>query len=153
MPSTFENFDFSRVTGEHAAQIKSLPNLTALYSRQNIAFIGPPGVGKTHLSMAYGNSCCHKGLKAYFIKATEVTCSHHLNLWFWSGGFLLNGSTESSIYKLSSRAPRFFARTRAYFFLIVRIRTVYAARTLLASSRMLIAAFRSLSISFPHVQR
>ena len=26
-PSTFENFDFSRVTGEHAAQIKSLPNL------------------------------------------------------------------------------------------------------------------------------
>lgn len=71
-PSTFENFDFSRVTGEHAAQIKSLPNLTALYSRQNIAFIGPPGVGKTHLSMAYGNSCCHKGLKAYFIKATEL---------------------------------------------------------------------------------
>ena len=50
-PSTFENFDFSRVTGEHAAQIKSLPNLTALYSRQNIAFIGPPGVGKTHLSI------------------------------------------------------------------------------------------------------
>lgn len=42
-PSTFENFDFSRVTGEHAAQIRNLPNLTALYSRQNIAFIGPPG--------------------------------------------------------------------------------------------------------------
>ena len=37
-----------------------------------------------------------------------MTCSHHLNLWFWSGGFLLNGSTEPSIYKLSSRAPRFF---------------------------------------------
>lgn len=71
-PSTFENSDFSRVTDEHAAQIKSLPNLTALYSRQNIAFIGPPGVGKTHLSMAYGNACCHKGLKAYFIKATEL---------------------------------------------------------------------------------
>lgn len=51
-PSTFENFDFSRVTGEHAAQIRNLPNLTALYSRQNIAFIGPPGIGKTHLSMA-----------------------------------------------------------------------------------------------------
>ena len=56
-PSTFENFDFSRVTGENAVQIRNLPNLTALYSRQNIAFIGPPGVGKTHLSMAYGNSC------------------------------------------------------------------------------------------------
>ena len=64
-PSTFENFDFSRVTGENADQIRNLPNLTALYSRQNIAFIGPPGVGKTHLSMAYGNSCCRKGLKTY----------------------------------------------------------------------------------------
>jgi len=71
-PSTFENFDFSRVTGEHAVQIRNLPNLTALYSRQNIAFIGPPGVGKTHLSMAYGNACCHNGLKTYFIKATEL---------------------------------------------------------------------------------
>ena len=60
------------MTGEHAAQIRNLPNLTALYSRQNIAFIGPPGVGKTHLSMAYGNACCQKGLKAYFIKATEL---------------------------------------------------------------------------------
>lgn len=71
-PSTFENFDFSRITGENAVQIRNLPNLTALYSRQNIAFIGPPGVGKTHLSMAYGNSCCRKGLRAYFIKATEL---------------------------------------------------------------------------------
>ena len=37
-----------------------------------------------------------------------VTCSHHLNPRFWSGGFLLNDSNEPSIYKLSSRAPRFF---------------------------------------------
>ena len=59
-PSTFENFDFNRVTGENAVQIRNLPNLTALYSRQNIAFIGPPGVGKTHLSMAYGNSAVAK---------------------------------------------------------------------------------------------
>lgn len=60
-PSTFDNFDFSRVNGENAVQIRNLPNLTALYSRQNIAFIGPPSVGKTHLSMAYGNACCQKG--------------------------------------------------------------------------------------------
>lgn len=72
VPSTFDNFDFSRVIGENADQIKSLPNLAALYSRQNIAFIGPPGVGKTHLSMAYGNACCRQGLRAYFIKATEL---------------------------------------------------------------------------------
>ena len=43
-------------------------------------------------------------------------------------GFLLNGSTEPSIYKLSSRAPRFFYPDTGMFsyYLIVRIRTVYA---------------------------
>jgi hypothetical protein len=57
-------------------------------------------------------------------------------------GFLLNGSTEPSIYKLSSRAPRFFYPDTGMFsyYLIVRIRTVYAVNILLASSRMLIAA-------------
>ena len=84
----------------------------------------------------------------------SVTCSHHLNPRFWSGGFLLNDSTEPSIYKLSSRAPRFFLPGHGrIFLLIVRIWTVYTASILLASSRILIAAFRSLSISFPHVQR
>ncbi len=52
------------------------------------------------------------------------------------------------------RVPRDFLPGHGHIFLlIVRIRTVYAASILLASSRMLIAAFRSLSISFPHVQR
>ena len=57
----------------------------------------------------------------------SVTCSHHLNPRFWSGGFLLNDSTEPSIYKLSSRVPRFFLPGHGrIFLLIVRIRTVYA---------------------------
>ena len=42
-------------------------------------------------------------------------------------GFLLNDSTEPSIYKLSSRVPRFFLPGHGHIFLlIVRIRTVYA---------------------------
>ncbi|MBR3244933.1 MAG: ATP-binding protein [Parasporobacterium sp.] len=36
------------------------------------AFIGPPGVGKTHLAEAYGRACCETGLKAYFLKASEL---------------------------------------------------------------------------------
>ena len=84
----------------------------------------------------------------------SVTYSHHLNPWFWGGGFLLNGSTEPSIYKLSSRAPRFFCPDTGVFsyYPTVRIRTVYAVNILLASSRILIAALWSLSISFPHSQ-
>ena len=46
--------------------------LSALYAHKNLAFIGPQGVGKTHLAMAYGRQCCRLGLKAYFLKATEL---------------------------------------------------------------------------------
>ena len=70
-------------------------------------------------------------------------------------GLLLNGSTEPSIYKLSSRAPRFIF-TQLWDIFIVWIQTlpIYPANNIRrASSRILIAAFRSRSIRFPHVQR
>lgn len=71
-PKTFENFDFSQIHGQHADSLKNLPALTALYAHENMAFIGPPGTGKTHLAMAYGRECCKKGMKTYFLKTTEL---------------------------------------------------------------------------------
>ena len=71
-PKSFENFDFSILHGEQQDALKALPSLSALYAQKNLAFIGPQGVGKTHLAMAYGRACCLKGLKAYFLKATEL---------------------------------------------------------------------------------
>ncbi|MBO7403288.1 MAG: ATP-binding protein [Lachnospiraceae bacterium] len=71
-PKTFSNFDFERLHGKQADSLKELPTLNALYAHKNIALIGPPGVGKTHLAMAYGRACCEKGLKSYFLKATEL---------------------------------------------------------------------------------
>lgn len=71
-PKTFENFDFGLLHGKQADSIKELPTLSALYAHKNLALIGPPGVGKTHLAMAYGRACCENGLKSYFLKATEL---------------------------------------------------------------------------------
>lgn len=71
-PKTFENFDFSQIHGQHVESLKNLPALTSVYARKNMAFIGPPGTGKTHLAMAYGRECCKQGKKAYFLKATEL---------------------------------------------------------------------------------
>jgi len=80
---------------------------------------------------------------------------HHLNHRFWSEGFLLNSSTEPSIYKLSSRAPRFiFTQLWDIFIVCIQTLPIYPANNIRrASSRILIAAFRSQSIRFPHVQR
>lgn len=71
-PKTFDNFDFTRIHGKDLSRLTSLPSLSAVYAHKNIAFIGPQGVGKTHLAMAYGRACCEKGLKSYFLKASEL---------------------------------------------------------------------------------
>ena len=71
-PKTFDNFDFSHVQGKQIEALRNLPSLTAVNAGRNLAFIGPQGVGKTHLAMAYGRECCIRGLKTYFLKATEL---------------------------------------------------------------------------------
>lgn len=71
-PKTFENYDFGRIHGQDVDALKSLSSLAEVYSGTNIAFIGPPGVGKTHLAQAYGRLCCKHGLKTYYLKASEL---------------------------------------------------------------------------------
>lgn len=71
-PKTFDGFDFSRIHGKDVEKLRNLSTLSALYAKKNLAFIGPQGVGKTHLAMAFGRACCEIGLKVYFLKATEL---------------------------------------------------------------------------------
>ena len=71
-PKTFENFNFSLIHGKQLEALKALPSLSPIHAHRNLAFIGPQGVGKTHLAMAFGRECCLKGMKAYFLKATEL---------------------------------------------------------------------------------
>ena len=71
-PKTFENYDFSRIHGKDAVCVKNLPALSEVHAGRNIALIGPPGVGKTHLAEAYGRACCMESMKTYFLKASEL---------------------------------------------------------------------------------
>lgn len=71
-PRTFDNFDFGCLKGRDVAELKNLQSLSMLHAHRNLAFIGPPGIGKTHLAQAYGTECCHRGFKAYFLTFTEL---------------------------------------------------------------------------------
>lgn len=71
-PKTFDNFDFSIVKGKDIDRLKALPSLAAIHAHKNLAFIGPAGIGKTHLAQAFGYECCQHGLKTYFIKMSEL---------------------------------------------------------------------------------
>ena len=71
-PKTFENFNFARMQGKDEKALRQLPTLADLYARKNIAFIGPEGIGKTHLAQAYGNRCCLLGYKSDYLKTSEL---------------------------------------------------------------------------------
>ncbi|MEE1273233.1 MAG: ATP-binding protein [Olegusella sp.] len=71
-PKTFDNFDFGRIRGRDADALRDLRTLSNLHSSRNIAFVGPGGIGKTHLAQAYGRACCLAGYKTYYLKASEL---------------------------------------------------------------------------------
>ena len=71
-PKTFGDFDFSRIHGKDVDTLRNISTLAPLYAKKNLAFIGPQGIGKTHLAMAFGRAVCEQGMKAYFLKATEL---------------------------------------------------------------------------------
>ena len=51
---TFEDFDFSFQPSINKEQIIDFKNLRFLENKENIIFVGSPGVGKTHLATAIG---------------------------------------------------------------------------------------------------
>ena len=71
-PKTFDNFDFDRLQAPDRSSIEQIRTMANLYARRNLAFIGPEGVGKTHLAQAFARECCERGLQSYYIKAREL---------------------------------------------------------------------------------
>src|ERR1700752_4541069 len=69
---TFEQFDFSFQPSIDERQIRELRSLRFIHEASNVIFLGPPGVGKTHLSVALAEAAIRAGLGAYFITAHDL---------------------------------------------------------------------------------
>jgi len=67
-----EEFDFSFQTTITKRQITSLLDFTFIDNRQSIVFIGQPGVGKTHLTLAIGIKAIEAGYKVLFSTALSL---------------------------------------------------------------------------------
>lgn len=65
---TLESFDFSVNPSINAALIKELATCRFIEKGENIFFIGPTGVGKTHLAQAIAQAACRKFMKVEFYK-------------------------------------------------------------------------------------
>ncbi len=53
-------------------QIRELRTLRFIHEASNVIFLGPPGVGKTHLSVALAEAAIQAGLGAYFMTAHDL---------------------------------------------------------------------------------
>jgi DNA replication protein DnaC len=63
---TIEEYDFSFHPKLDQAEVMELFDLKFIGDKENVLFLGPPGVGKTHLATSLAIKACHHGFKVYF---------------------------------------------------------------------------------------
>src|SRR6204780_2340568 len=69
---TLDQYDFGFATGAPRKQIMELASLAFVVRAENVVFLGPSGVGKTHLAIALGYLATQKGYKTRFTTAADL---------------------------------------------------------------------------------
>ena len=69
---TVDDFDFGFQTSVNPRQIRQLMDMTWLEKAFNLVFLGPPGVGKTHLAIALGIQAVELGYSVAFVTMDEL---------------------------------------------------------------------------------
>lgn len=69
---TIEEYDFSFHPGLDKRSIMSLFDLQFVAQKENVIFLGPPGVGKSHLAVALAIKAAHFGISIYFTTMADL---------------------------------------------------------------------------------
>lgn len=72
---TLEQFDFSFQPSIQRDQIQSLHELGFVQRKENVIFLGPPGVGKTHLAISLAIAAAQRGRRVYYGTLTDLISS------------------------------------------------------------------------------
>jgi DNA replication protein DnaC len=69
---TFADYDFSFQPQLKKEEITDLGNLRFVEARENVVFLGTPGTGKTHLSVAIGIEAAKSRYRTYFATCNDL---------------------------------------------------------------------------------
>jgi DNA replication protein DnaC len=72
MEKRLEDFDMSFQPSLDPAVIHDLASLRFIHNAENVVFLGPPGVGKTHLALSLGYEAVRQGFRVYFANASHL---------------------------------------------------------------------------------
>ena len=69
---SIDEFDFTFHPHLDRQRVMSLFDLTFIRQNGNVIFLGPPGVGKTHLAVALALKACQAGMSIYFTNMEDL---------------------------------------------------------------------------------
>jgi DNA replication protein DnaC len=72
---TLDTFDFSFQPSIDRTQILSLHQLGFLERKENVIFLGPAGVGKTHLAISLAIAAAERGRRVYYATLADLVLS------------------------------------------------------------------------------
>jgi DNA replication protein DnaC len=69
---TLDEFDFAFQPGIDVRKIRDLAALAFIAAKANLALLGPPGTGKTHLACSLAVAACHAGYTVFYTTLDDM---------------------------------------------------------------------------------
>ena len=69
---SLDDFDYAFQPSINKQKLEELSSLRFIDNKENVVFLGPPGVGKTHLSTGLAVKACEAGYKVLFTTLNEM---------------------------------------------------------------------------------
>jgi len=69
---SLDDFDYTFQPSVNRKKLAELSSLRFIDNKENILFLGPPGIGKTHLSTGLGVRACESGYKVLFTTLNDM---------------------------------------------------------------------------------